>query len=62
MKTKKQNQTDELVHVVIPIPGKEFEAADDGLYDDCPVCQDLRKNKSKVIIEDIDEPRERTRH
>lgn len=59
MKTKKsQSKT---VDVIVPFPGREWEAGEDGLFDDCPICQDLRRMKNEGLVEEVDfgEPRER---
>ncbi len=54
MKKNKRSKNRNMFEVVVPFPGKESEAADDGLFDDCPICQELRKQKEAGQIEMFD--------
>ena len=40
-----------LFEIVTPFPGKEHEAAEDGLFDDCPICQDMRRRMKEGELE-----------
>lgn len=53
MKNKKQNYmgASNLIEVIFPFPGKESLADADGLFDDCPLCQDLKKRIQSGEVE-----------
>jgi len=39
-----------LLHVTAPNPGAEHLAAEDGLFDDCPICQALRAGDHEAVV------------
>ncbi len=39
-----------LLHLTAPNPGAEHLAAEDGLFDDCPICQALRAGDHEAVV------------
>jgi len=54
-KQKKYQRTFNTVEVVTAFPGREGEAAEDGLFDDCPHCQELRRLQKSGIVKALEE-------
>ena len=57
MKTNRKFKKGELFEVVTPF-GPSGDLGVDGLFDDCPLCQELKRNLEAGAIEEVWDERE----
>lgn len=57
MKTKTFQRKENTYEVIVPFGGAD--APDDGLFDDCPICQQLKKDLEEGKLEAVEDEDER---
>ena len=56
MKTDKQDKNRNLYEVIVPFGTGHNDMAEDGLFDDCPLCQQMRKDIEAGIVRKASTP------